>query len=241
MMDRTNRIEEETYRDKGDGRDKSFCPLYPPSLSILVLPICPSCFKFLPRNRKPHVRATTNYSHESETICSGIIPGRCFRLSRIFGLEKLDMVRMRAGCAHLGAQNLALRRLPDKPARLAHPVSKNRYSTACRRDQKLTPTTTAWKARSSAWTPKTHCISPKRSRRPLSMIFACFHPAIQRFAVALTLKTVGGFSVPEIASAFLSREIRTRMISRAKQKLRAGGIRLRYRARRNPLPARPPS
>jgi RNA polymerase sigma factor (sigma-70 family) len=54
----------------------------------------------------------------------------------------------------------------------------------------------------------------------LRMIFACCHPAIPRDAqVALTLKTVGGFSVGEIAHAFLSNnEAIAKMLTRAKAK-----------------------
>ncbi|MGH9945957.1 MAG: RNA polymerase sigma factor [Pyrinomonadaceae bacterium] len=57
----------------------------------------------------------------------------------------------------------------------------------------------------------------------LRMIFACCHPAIPPDAqVALTLKTVGGFSVAEIARAFLSKpETIAKMLTRAKSKFRA--------------------
>jgi len=56
----------------------------------------------------------------------------------------------------------------------------------------------------------------------LRMIFACCHPAISPDArIALTLKTVGGFSVAEIARAFLSNdESVAKMLTRSKTKLR---------------------
>jgi RNA polymerase sigma-70 factor (ECF subfamily) len=56
----------------------------------------------------------------------------------------------------------------------------------------------------------------------LRMIFACCHPALGREAqVALTLKTLGGFGVPEIARAFLAPEptIAQRLV-RARRTLR---------------------
>ncbi len=56
----------------------------------------------------------------------------------------------------------------------------------------------------------------------LRMMFACCHPSLAREAqVALTLKTLSGFSVPEIARAFLAEEttIAQRLV-RAKRKLR---------------------
>lgn len=57
----------------------------------------------------------------------------------------------------------------------------------------------------------------------LRMIFACCHPAIPPDAqVALTLKTVGGFSVGEIAHAFLSNNAAVaKMLTRAKAKFRS--------------------
>jgi RNA polymerase sigma-70 factor, ECF subfamily len=62
----------------------------------------------------------------------------------------------------------------------------------------------------------------------LRMIVLCCHPAISRDAsVALSLKTVGGFSVREIARAFLADEtaIAQRLV-RAKRQLRDGNITL---------------
>ena len=60
----------------------------------------------------------------------------------------------------------------------------------------------------------------------LRMIFACCHPSIPPDArVALTLKTVGGFSVSELARAFLSNsEAVAKMLTRAKAKLRQQAI-----------------
>lgn len=60
----------------------------------------------------------------------------------------------------------------------------------------------------------------------LRMIFICCHPSLsQKSQVALTLKTVGGFSDREIARAFLSNEEATRkLLTRAKQKIRAEKI-----------------
>ena len=60
------------------------------------------------------------------------------------------------------------------------------------------------------------------------MIFMCCHPEIPRDAsVALSLKTVGGFSVREIARAFLAEEatIAQRLV-RAKRQIRERGVTL---------------
>ena len=55
----------------------------------------------------------------------------------------------------------------------------------------------------------------------LRLIFTCCHPALSREAqVALTLRTLGGLSVPEIARAFLVSEATIgQRIARAKQKI----------------------
>ena len=56
------------------------------------------------------------------------------------------------------------------------------------------------------------------------MIFMCCHPEISRDArVALSLKTVGGFGVREIARAFLADDaaIAQRLV-RAKRQIREG-------------------
>jgi RNA polymerase sigma-70 factor (ECF subfamily) len=61
----------------------------------------------------------------------------------------------------------------------------------------------------------------------LRMMLMCCHPTLPRDArVALSLKTVGGFSVPEIARAFLADEatIAQRLV-RAKRQIRESGIR----------------
>ena len=60
----------------------------------------------------------------------------------------------------------------------------------------------------------------------LRLLFTCCHPALAIEArVALTLRIVGGLSVPQIASAFLVPETTlARRITRAKAKIREAGI-----------------
>ena len=61
----------------------------------------------------------------------------------------------------------------------------------------------------------------------LRLFFTCCHPALAPEArVALTLRTLGGLSTPEVARAFLTREtaMQQRLV-RAKRKIHAAGIR----------------
>ncbi|MBF6167506.1 sigma-70 family RNA polymerase sigma factor [Streptomyces gardneri] len=73
----------------------------------------------------------------------------------------------------------------------------------------------------------------------LRLIFTCCHPALAMQArVALTLRMLGGLTVPEIARAFLVRESTLeRRITRAKAKIKAARIPYRMPAAED-LPAR---
>lgn len=60
----------------------------------------------------------------------------------------------------------------------------------------------------------------------LRLIFTCCHPALEsKIQVALTLRTLGGLSTPEVASAFLDNETTMgQRLSRARAKILAAGI-----------------
>ncbi len=77
-------------------------------------------------------------------------------------------------------------------------------------------------SRAAAVTPDDPSVEEQLRDDELRMIFMCCHPGISRDAsVALSLKTVGGFSVREIARAFLSDDaaIAQRLV-RAKRQIR---------------------
>ena len=73
----------------------------------------------------------------------------------------------------------------------------------------------------------------------LRLIFTCCHPALAPEArVALTLRLLGGLTVPEIAAAFLvSEPTMGQRITRAKKKIAAARIPYRVPSRRGPARA----
>jgi len=154
-------------------------------------------------------------------------------LSRIFGLEKLDLIED----AVQDALVTALRKwpftgMPDNPRAWLIEVSKNRILDRLRRDKKFQSTEdeieSAENLLQDLGRSESVYFSSEISDDQVQMIFACCHPIIPPDSqVALTLKVVSGFSVSEIARAFLAKdEAIAKMITRAKTKLRSERIRL---------------
>lgn len=152
-------------------------------------------------------------------------------LTRIFGFEKLDLIED----AVQDALVTALRKwpytgMPDNPTAWLIQVSKNRVLDHLRANKKFQTTEEDLETVSNAIAADAEEVyfSNEVSEDQLRMIFACCHPVISPDSqVALTLKTVCGFNIPEIARAFLSTDYSiAKLISRAKQRLRLHGVRL---------------
>ncbi len=115
--------------------------------------------------------------------------------------------------------------VPDNPAGWLFRVAHNIAIDAVRRAKTFgekTQDIVAELRRSAASTPCNTDIEEQLRDDELRLIFVCCHPELSRDAsVALSLKTVGGFSVREIARAFLSDEttIAQRLV-RAKRQIR---------------------
>ncbi len=125
------------------------------------------------------------------------------------------------GPAHLGlaeevvqeALIQALRRwpfhgIPDKPGAWLYRVARNLALDRLRRDatfrDKEDSIRHTLQHESDLGIPRAH-LDDEVSDDQLRLVFLCCHPEVPLDArVALTLKTVGGFSVPEIARAFLA-------------------------------------
>lgn len=152
-------------------------------------------------------------------------------LTRIFGIARLDQVED----AVQDALVLALRKwpyepIPDNPRAWLIQVARNRLLDRIRRDQK-SATEEEIPESSLSTDPLTHndsAFDREVTDDQLRLIFACCHPSLTRDTqVALTLKTLGGFSTAEIARAFLSSEAAiAKMLVRARKRLRDERVRL---------------
>jgi RNA polymerase sigma-70 factor, ECF subfamily len=153
-------------------------------------------------------------------------------LVRIFGPRHIDLAEEVVQDALLKAlQQWPYRGVPENPMAWLIQVAKNRALDLLRRDTSLQEKS---EEIVRAFTAQEEFANRRREIErgsetlddTLGMVFMACHPAIPREGrVALTLKTVGGFGVSEIARAFLAKEatIAQRLV-RAKRSIRDEGI-----------------
>jgi RNA polymerase sigma-70 factor (ECF subfamily) len=148
-------------------------------------------------------------------------------LTRIFGAAHLDLAEEVVQDALVKAlQQWPYTGVPDNPAGWLFRVARNRALDILRRSAAFhdrAPEIAAELERvTDLDTADDHIVDDDELR----MVFMCCHPALNRDGrVALSLKTAGGFSVAEIASAFLASEatVAQRLV-RAKRTLRELGV-----------------
>ena len=149
-------------------------------------------------------------------------------LTHILGPEHLDLAEEVVQEALLRAlQTWPSNGVPGNPGGWLLQVARNRAIDRVRRQARLTEKLQILREQ-TAW-PRVE--SPADVEGPvrddeLQMLLMCCHPDLSREArVALTLKTVGGFSVDEIARAFLSKKATVaQRLTRAKKILKQGGV-----------------
>lgn len=154
------------------------------------------------------------------------------RLARILGPARLDLAEESMQEAMLRAlQVWPYQGIPENPAAWLFRVAHNSAIDSIRRSRFLEENSNvvlAELARGTSIASGDPGFEQQICDDELRMIFMCCHPEIARDArVALSLKTVGGFSVREIAAAFLADDaaIAQRLV-RAKRQLREGRITL---------------
>ncbi|HEX7241714.1 MAG TPA: sigma-70 family RNA polymerase sigma factor [Longimicrobiaceae bacterium] len=150
-------------------------------------------------------------------------------LCRVFGPHRLELAEDVVQEALLRAlREWPFRGVPDNPRAWLARVARNRALDLLRRDATLARKAPllAVAGEEGEPAPGEVFFGGEVEDDQLRMIFTCCHPEVPPEArVALTLKTVGGFGVPEIARAFLAREatVAQRLV-RAKRRIREAGI-----------------
>jgi RNA polymerase sigma-70 factor (ECF subfamily) len=143
-------------------------------------------------------------------------------LTRIFGPEHLPLAEEVVQEALIAAlTQWSFHGVPDNPAGWLFRVARNKALDQLRR-QKTLQTKEADIVAALSKAP----VEDDERDDTLSMMLMCCHPSIpEESRIALTLKTVGGFSVDEIAHAFLAqRTTIAQRIVRAKKLIRECGI-----------------
>jgi RNA polymerase sigma factor, sigma-70 family len=179
-----------------------------------------------PGHTKHHVNAIVDhlFRHESGKMVAV--------LTRIFGTHNLEMVEDVVQEAFLRAtQTWVFNAVPDNPAAWLMQVAKNRAIDIIRRQQHFAQYSKELAHQLEQETEHTvqqFFSETEIADSQLRMIFACCHPALkEEDQVALTLKTVSGFGIAEIARALVTNEaVIQKRLYRARQFLKERNIAL---------------
>jgi RNA polymerase sigma-70 factor (ECF subfamily) len=174
---------------------------------------------------EPATRLIENFfRHESGRLVSV--------LTRVFGLRNLDLVEDMVQSALVEAlQAWRAQGVPDNPSGWMHRVARNKVLDALRHRETVLRLAPAWaQLRPAAPEPAIDdlWLDSEIEDSQLRLIFACCHPTLAREnQIALTLKSLCGFSNAEIARGLLlSEETVKKRIQRSRQQLSDGGVEL---------------
>src|SRR5262249_11608560 len=148
-------------------------------------------------------------------------------LTRLLGPARLDLAEESVQTAMVRAlETWPYQRVPDNPAAWLYRVARNFALDVVRRDRMMLEKSDALAVELDRSAPFRAPGDPDFEEQirddELRMIFMCCHPEISRDArVALSLKTVGGFSTREISRAFLADDVAIgQRVVRAKRQIR---------------------
>jgi len=151
-------------------------------------------------------------------------------LTGIFGLHNLALAEDVVQEALLKAlRQWSFGAIPENPAAWLMQVAKNQALDVLRRHARLSKKkeeiAATMQQHPAFGAPASAAAADEIKDDQLRMIFACCHPALaQESQVALTLKTLCGLSVGEIARAFLvGEETIAKRLTRARQRLKQSG------------------
>ena len=155
-------------------------------------------------------------------------------LSRLLGLQNIEIAQDLVQDTLLQAMNAwRYGNIPENPSAWLYRVAKNKAIDFLRREKKFREISPQYSyllesEYTLASTLNNLFLENEIQDSQLRMMFACCHPTIaEESQVALTLKTLCGLSVNEIAKAFLtSDETISKRIYRAKEKIKAEKIEL---------------
>jgi len=150
-------------------------------------------------------------------------------MTRAFGVRRIDLVEDMVQVAMLEAMNAWKQRgIPENPAGWIHRAAKNRVLDAFRREK--THEQAVAQAHDWVGDQESHVDEwLEEERIPdslLRMMFVCCHPSLDRKAqIALTLKTLCGFGISEIAHGLLlPDETVKKRLQRARKSLAAANV-----------------
>ena len=153
-------------------------------------------------------------------------------LSKLLGLQNLETANDIVQDSLLQAMNTwGFKGIPDNPSAWLYRVAKNKAIDFLRKEKKFREISSQYgyliqSEYTLSSTVNNLFLENEIQDSQLRMMFACCHPLIaEESQIALTLKTLCGLSVSEIANAFLTNdETIAKRIYRAKEKIKAERI-----------------
>lgn len=149
-------------------------------------------------------------------------------LTRLFGIHNLELAEdVLQDTLHQALKDWSLGSIPDNPSGWLMVVAKRKAINAIKRERFLRSFATDMDALlksewTAAYTMDQVFLEDEIKDSQLRMIFTCCHPSLpMEGQIALTLKTLCGFSISEIAAALLTTESTiNKRLYRAKEKIR---------------------